>query len=72
MSTMVRFLKRRQLPSAVAETKFLFDQRITIVTIGHQLKSEGGGGVTMGKKKPYMAVFDAFDWLSLNENTKNQ
>ena len=24
------------------------------------------------KKKPDMAVFDAFDRLSLNENTKNQ
>ena len=23
------------------------------------------------KKKTYMAVFDAFDWLSINENTKN-
>ena len=28
--------------------------------------------ITMAKKKPYMAVFDAFDRLSLNENTKNQ
>jgi len=26
----------------------------------------------MAKKKPDVAVFDAFDRLSLNENTKNQ
>ena len=28
--------------------------------------------ITMAKKKPDMAVFDAFDRLRLNENTKNQ
>ena len=28
--------------------------------------------VTMAKKKSDMAVFDAFDRLGLNENTKNQ
>ena len=27
--------------------------------------------ITMGKKKKYMAVFDAFDQLGFNENIKN-
>ena len=30
------------------------------------------GCITMGKKKPHMALFDAFNWLDFNENTKNQ
>ena len=38
----------------------------------HRLLTNKGFDLTMGKKKPYMAVFDAFDRLAFNENTKNR
>ena len=69
-----RFLTQRPLILIVSScfSAHIHSMSIQFIFDSSLVFSRGLATLTMAKKKTYMAVSDAFDRLSLNENTKNQ